>query len=449
MKIKYAIYIVKTANLGDNAQGYVLEDIYDKMGIPKEDVVFLSRENIEIVLQECDHLILPMVAADIMYLDFVEACLQLGVQDKISFLPISIGQTRWTVRNEEGLRRFENVIHHFISPIGCRDYDSASLYSALGYEVYVNGCITNTFPVRKAGNYNDIYIIDIPEKLENYIPDEIKDKAIRLTQKYDYVSGEAESHYKVCKARYELLRDTAKLVITYRYHIATPCVAMGIPVIMVENCDPNQHWTFDQRFPSLNPYIPYYKKEEFSQINWEPEIILFEEEKEIMRNRIISRINNIAGLIEYKANQDSFFAPSKNKYWTTFKENRYKIDNFGFNTHIKRLFLPKGMTKFRYYLYGLSKRYQDEGRCVLLEYMERNYPDASFIGFVDANKSGTDFLGKRVLSPDEMIIDSDTYCFCVAFTANEGVEALFKQMGFNTAHLWTMPEELLFYFYHL
>ena len=427
------------------------------MGIPQTDVVHFHRDNVREVIQKGHHYILPMVMTDIAYFDLIEYLIELGLDQQFSFVPISLGLTRWTVRNEEGLSKFRHIINKFEMPIGCRDYDCAELYQNLGYSVYVNGCITNTFPQRddtrswggspSVESRDKVYISDVPDAAKEYIPKELYDEAIFLPQMIDTtVSG--EQIYQLVKERYELLRDTARLVITSRYHTATPCCAMGIPVIMLENCNEREHWTFDPRFPAMNPNIHFYTKENWKDIDWDPAPADFEDQKNEMRELIVSRIKNAACIAGIKNAMELFYAPNKKRFHETFLQNRNKIDTHGFVTCLDVPFLSQIEGGFRYYLYGLSDRYVKEGRCILIEYIQRHYPRAEFMGFVDGKKAGR-FLDKDILSPAQMKMDERTYCLVSAYTANDYVAKLFDEKGWDRTHLWLMPRQVLFYIYHL
>lgn len=450
MKIKYANYILRTDNIGDNAQTYALDFIYRQMDIPPEDIVYFDRENVLEIVEDNCHYILPLVTADTLYFDLIEYLEEHHLENRFTFIPLSIGQTRWTFVDEAHLAKFRHIIDQFEMPIGCRDYDSASMYENLGYSTYVNGCITNTLPKRGKGEYDKVYLIDVPPLILQYIPPELMSKAVVLTQVCD-LHLTIEQRRKGTAERYELLRDTASLVITCRYHVTTPCFAMGIPVIMVENCDKNHHWTFDPRFPALNPHIPFYTKEQFSDIRFSPEENSpadFESIKSTMVGLAISRIKHAAYAVQATNQIDAFFVPSKKRFWNTFCANRHKIDCFGFMYYLENQLLSKINGNFSYYLYGLSDRYIAQKECILLDYIKRHYPNAEFLGFVDGKKTGT-YFGKEVLTPDKMQIGESTYCLVAAYSANKFVEQLFEKNDFDKSHLWQMPEELLYYIYHL
>ena len=446
MRIKYAVMLARTNNLGDNAQTRALYDLYKDMGIAEEEIVFLSIEDVGEKIEEGVTYILPCVMVDLHYLLFIDHVVALGCEDRFRFIPLSIGYSRLYHFREERLERlWKTTIDKMIQPIGFRDFDSAGMYRKIGYSVYVNGCITNIYPKRREGSYHQVYIIDIPPGSEGYIPSDIRDRAISLSQIIDHHIPILEQ-YELSKERYNLLRDTASLVITMRYHVATPCAAMGIPVVLIEDHPSAVPWIYDPRLPALNPNVHYYKHEDWDKIDWHPHAADFEDAKRCMIDLMISRIANERKILEASDELERFYRPSREEFGEGFERN--KREYIYFSHYIDDLFLSKITGRFRFYLFGLSDRYVQRRECLILDYIERSYPQAEFLGFVDSNKTGT-YFGKKVLSPDEMQIDDDTYCLVSAYTANEFVERSFEERGFDKAHLWKMPEALIFYVYCL
>lgn len=447
MKIKYVVLIARTDNLGDNAQTQALYNIYKYMGIADNDIIFLNIENVLEKIENDTIYIVPCVMVDIHYLWFIEYLMSENRSEQFCFIPLSIGYSRLYHFNETRLKNLRKpMIDQFISPIGFRDYDSAQMYKNIGYDVYVNGCITNTYPKRKAvGNYNKIYIIDIPKDLYNYIPESIRNRAIVLSQIFDN-DIPIQEQYDMSVERYELLRDTAELVITLRYHVAVPCAAMGIPVIMVENYPGAVNWMYDIRLPALNPNVHFYPHEQWNEIDWSPQVFDYEDVKKAMIQLIVSRIKNQACLIETCGKLNDFYEPSRRRYYKTIEHSKREYIYFSY--YIDDLFLSRITTNFKYYLFGLSDRYIDQEECLILNFVKAFYPKAEFLGFVDSYKTGT-YFGKKVIHPNDMVINEMTYCLVSAFTANSFTVRLFEKQGFDQTHLWQMPEALLFYVYCL
>lgn len=155
-------------------------------------------------------------------------------------------------------------------PFLCRDRWIASMFRKDGYEAIRWGCPSLLFPRREPGSFqNKVFYCDIPSQLLDFIPEHIKVEMIDLGSQ-DFtpdMSLTKRQRADYCKetARHKLLtlRDNARLVITSRLHIAAPCLAMGIPVIMADD-------HLDTRRMVLEPFIPLYRPQDFRNINWSP-----------------------------------------------------------------------------------------------------------------------------------------------------------------------------------
>lgn len=448
MRIKYIVYTAISNNLGDNAQAYATYQLLLGMDIPREDILICDRDSILEKVEPDTAYIMPCSMSAPNYYDVIGYLSAAGCWEQFVFLPLAIGLIRNTFGDEAHFRKADRWSRRFIQPIGCRDFDSCQMFKDQGYPAYVYGCITNTLPRRPSKRYDAVYLYDVPRDLLPYIPDDIREKAVSLTKRTD-ASLRPERLWELSVERYETLRDTAALVITTNYHVAVPCAAMGIPVIMVDNCSKGGfRWSNDTRLPGLNPKVPYYTKEQWPQIDWAPEPAEFEEDKAAMIRLAAARIKDAAAVAMLSKRTEEFFEPTKRRFYDTLQKNIGNVGIMGMDEFLGDPFLAKIGPDLRYYLYGLSDRYVEQDECIILEYMEKRFPKAEFLGFVDGKKTGT-YFGKPVLSPNEMQIDADTYCLVAAFTANDHVGRLFKERGFDESHLWKMPPEILFYIYHL
>lgn len=449
MKVKYAVYTAISNNLGDNVQAYAIYQLFKYMDIPDTDIVVFNRYNILEKIEAETFYILPCSMAAVNYYDIIEYLTAADKRDQFVFIPLSVGLIRNSYGDEYHFKKVNYLSDQFIQPIGCRDYDSQLMYEKQGYPAYVYGCITSTLPRRNTQiNYDKIYLYDVPKSLRQYLPQDIKNKAVTLSKTVD-VTLEPEKLWELCIERYELLRDTAKLVITVNYHVATPCVAMGIPVIMVDNCHKDGFkWSNDTRLPALNPTIPYYTKEQWGQIDWTPRPAEFEEIKDAMIDLAVARIKDAVTVLKVSGKLSDFMEPSRRRFLDICNQNIDKVDVMGLDEFLGGSFLSRIESSFKFYLYGLSDRYIQQEECILLSYIKRRCPEAEFLGFVDGRKTGV-YFGKEVLSPDKIEMDDNTYCFVSAYTANDYVAQFFMEHGFDNKHLWLMPQEILFYVYHL
>ena len=158
------------------------------------------------------------------------------------------------------------------------DRDSLSFYKSDNQSVdrefhvpsYLSRCLTLTFPRRtETDEHEKNFLVDIPESWENLLPKQILDESVRVHQRW--VKFEDE-HWSQSMERAEALlleyKSKAKLVITTALHCAAPCVAMGIPVILIQE-DSLENV---KRFSALKGILPYYTVQDLQngKINFSP-----------------------------------------------------------------------------------------------------------------------------------------------------------------------------------
>lgn len=123
---------------------------------------------------------------------------------------------------------------YFQEGIGCRDLYTLKFLRNLGCSAYFSRCLTLTIPKRVGANITDkVYFVDVPDSAIRLFPNQILERAVIKKQKWIKVGNEAwEVTYSRAKDILEDLRK-ASLVITSALHCAAPCVAMGIPVLLI------------------------------------------------------------------------------------------------------------------------------------------------------------------------------------------------------------------------
>ena len=134
------------------------------------------------------------------------------------------------------------ILNHHKSQIGCRDFQTLTYFGDKGY---FSRCLTFTLPKFPESNRTDEILIvkygnDIDDDtFVDYIPENIRKNSIELTHREGALyRGNPESN--IDYARFRLKRYArAKLVITNLLHCAIPCVAMGTPVVFVNDFHPN------------------------------------------------------------------------------------------------------------------------------------------------------------------------------------------------------------------
>jgi len=215
--------------------------------------------------------------------------------DKI--FPIFVG---FHISNTQEDRAFyaQNHIVNYLKkfePIGCRDIDTMLFLKQFGINTYFSRCLTTTFPTRTViPNKEKIFIVDCIS--DDLIPADILNKAERLTH---FVSENESEIEKVKKANNLLkkYKEEATLVITSRLHCASPCIAMGVPVIFIEDkkdirftaisdlIEVHHVNRFLFRFKILKPiqkiYAYFFKK----RVDWNPSVKNIDNTKqEIIKN---------------------------------------------------------------------------------------------------------------------------------------------------------------------
>lgn len=269
---------MNSINLGDYAQTFAIDYIYEQMGIPKSDIIDIMYE--EICSYNGEHVTLPMNA----YCGYMKKTPLIPTSNKIN--PVFIGFH--TISN----KYFDNNNfwkHH--SPIGCRDESTFLEMKKHNYNAFISGCMTILFPRRtQEPKTPRTFIIDAHHAVYNYIPKHIMDHAEFLSQEIeiDLTKGNVEAatnNEKKAREYYERLRNEATLVITSRLHCAAPCVAMGIPVILVKK-------SFDERFSWLDKYLPFYTPDKYDIIDWSPIALNIETEKKTILEMAISMLDD-------------------------------------------------------------------------------------------------------------------------------------------------------------
>lgn len=215
-------------------------------------------------------------------------------------------------------------------PIGCRDEGTFFRLQRQGIPVYISGCVTSLLPKRKCKKEKQTktIFVDIPVSFKEYIPQEVMKEAefrtniyriTRTTGEKRMTKEESEEAYKMANEQLLYLQNNAKLVVTSRLHIASPCIAMGIPVIVVKD-------NFDDRFAWLDKYVKLYEKAEWNKIDWRGTVVNFETEKNKMKN-ILKKMFFVSQSDEEGEMYFSYYYGTRNKqeYNTILKKGLENI----------------------------------------------------------------------------------------------------------------------------
>lgn len=253
---------------GDVIQTLAIDHFYEKMGIDQSQIVDINFA--EMKDYDGEYVILPVAG----YASHYKRFNQLPPSHKIIPLFYSFEMSDETCDDiVPYLKKHE--------PIGCRDEHTMNLLRRKGVVCYLSGCVTVTFPRRsKKPIKNKVFFVDIPNAIEKYIPQELKENCEYIQQegKVKTVPMTEEERIQIEEEGKRLIqryKDEAALVVTSRLHAAAPCAAMGIPVILtIDN--------IDGRFSFLDKLIPLYDSVDYEKIDWYPKSIAFDELKESM-----------------------------------------------------------------------------------------------------------------------------------------------------------------------
>lgn len=167
------------------------------------------------------------------------------------------------------------------SPIGCRDLFTYNLMKQNNIPSFVSGCYSITLPKRKVvPKSKKIFFVGVSEELKKHIPQEL------LPYSEFIIQRKRIRHWPVNKKDMELLeKDAADLLKRYEteatlvvsplLHCITPCIGMGIPVILARD-------EYNERFSAIEKITRLYLKEDYDSIDWNPKAIDIEELKEKM-----------------------------------------------------------------------------------------------------------------------------------------------------------------------
>ena len=272
----------RDGNIGDCIQCIAVENIYKKANIDIKQLLLVNRDDLKTYDGEACKLVMQSWFGD------YAGIFPLPWSEKI--IPIFLGFHLSKINNtrERFLREkiYENMVPY--QPIGCRDRSTAEFLSTCGLKTYFSGCMTLTFDKRIQEPKNGkVFIVDLTTESYNNLPEHIKqmgDTSIThfyYWNEYPVTEKGAQEFEKTARNILDRYRHEARLVITSKIHVAMPCIAIGIPVIFI-NEDVN-----NERFDVLQGLLPIYKPSDMNLVNWNPAPINIDDlKKAIIENAI-------------------------------------------------------------------------------------------------------------------------------------------------------------------
>ncbi|MEA4962853.1 polysaccharide pyruvyl transferase family protein [Lutispora sp.] len=393
----YKFYAKSINNLGDNMQLIAIDEIYERMGIPKEEIIYIDKN--EISTYKGEYVVLPVTMP---LVDYIED----GVCGRFSdhIIPVFLGLTLI----KDSLLPKEVAYYSRFEPIGCRDERTMNILRKYDIQAYLHGCITATLPKRSSEGktFSKVFIVDVDSEILSYIPHELMENAEFLTHLHEKV----DDPKALMQEYYNRYKNEAKLVITGLLHCSVPCMAAGIPVIVARNHISYRHgW--------LERLIPLYDKNDFFAIDWYPEPIEYEEHKkrtlQITMNRLRETYNKYESIYEL-----SWFYEQREK-------KEYIVDGFeSIKQYIDSHFTDKSK-EYKYSIWGLTQT-----SIVTANYITQKFPNAKLVHVYDSYRKIL-FEGLYSESPEEIRNRPDEIILVTAYGANIMAKKLFDEIGKN------------------
>jgi hypothetical protein len=268
-----------TTNLGDNTQSLAIRNAYREIGIGDTDVVEIDRDTLASYAGEPAALVMNGV--------FFESCFPIPP----SITPVFVGfhaKEKIVKSNADFFKRHE--------PIGCRDSATTELMLNHGISAFTTGCLTLTFPSRPTTPPRQKLLIvygsgngELPAEVLKYVPSSLADNSEFVFHRLAASSYPLSKSDRLRAEQYEAdllrrYRDQATIVLTSLHHVATPCIAMKVPVILCRR-------QIDDRFTYLRELLPIYTPDHFHQIDWNPLSLIIEEKKRELLNTLKRQID--------------------------------------------------------------------------------------------------------------------------------------------------------------
>ncbi len=383
-------------NLGDPIQSFAVLELYKKLGISEEDIVPLDRY--DLVDYDGEEVVAIINGAE-NYENFAYCTRFLPLSKRIHPVFCSVHLHRELSEAElESLRNSQ--------PIGCRDEYTVNYLKSKGIDAFLTGCLTMLFPGRdNTKDYDKVFIVDCPEKILACIPDEIKENAEYLSQvirmksnsvDYRLTIEETKEYNRIAKAQLYRYRDEAKLIITSRLHVASPCAAMGIPVVLVRD-------TFDERYQFIDRFLPLYHPEDLKGLDWD-NINTFI--PEIIKEKLTTLCKNMLDMVTLKKEIADIY--SKKIQTIDFAgEEEIAADKLPMNTD----------DRFDYCIWGVCM----PNSYLLYEQMKKQYPNSRMLYAIDTYATGIFKDNIKIIHPDkiEILVDKHARILVVAPAAHD------------------------------
>jgi hypothetical protein len=271
------------ANVGDAIQSLAVENLYQEMGIAPESLLLIPRDAIN--TYEGPPCFLPLQGWFGYFADIFPFPWSKNITPFFSGFHLT---STWGSRERFVEKGLPERMRSF-QPIGCRDRGTMYFLRSQGLNAYLSGCLTLTFPARQTEPENGkVFLVDVRDEVKQGIPPAVLQQTDQSITHYHYFSTYPvderaargfEDHARRILDRY---RDEARLVITSRIHAALPCLALGIPVVFLDDKGG------DERFEALAGLVPIHSPSEMDMVNWNPPKPDLEPVKQMMKHTFLA-----------------------------------------------------------------------------------------------------------------------------------------------------------------
>lgn len=247
----------RTVNVGDNIQSLAVRRMLNRLDIQDSQIVGVDRDSlrdydgepVKLIMNGCFH----------------DECFPLPAQIEPVFFGFNAETESVITRNKALFQKHQ--------PIGCRDNATKRLFDKHRIAAFVTGCATLTLAKREAPAAGSKPVIAfgagsgvLQQNLLENIPKPILEQARLVYQREPVpqvpLGDDAVKKMDALAQSYlDVYRNQASIVVTPLLHVASPCLAMGIPVVLARR-------DRDDRFSAIDRLIPVYTPSEFSSIDW-------------------------------------------------------------------------------------------------------------------------------------------------------------------------------------
>ncbi len=229
---------IKSVNIGDDIQSFAISNF-----LPSVDY-FIDREHLNSFKSDDGEPVAVVMAAWYMWKKWNWPPSKYIVPKLISmhYADYQVGnQPGGPIKNEfmTGIGKDYMNAH---GPVGCRDMFTYENFKGLGIDCYFSGCVTLTLPKMPKVESDCEYIcaVDLRPPSLKKLKSILKDSDIELkviSHNKGNVSDDDSDWESVKKDVVELLTlyQNAKCVVTRRLHCALPCLAMEVPVFVINS----------------------------------------------------------------------------------------------------------------------------------------------------------------------------------------------------------------------